>query len=231
MSACPRSLRRHLELQRDWCLWVSSLLTFFHPGLTITSGINITGNVADGGYESTFLRGIQPTDSDGVVSFETIFPGHYEGRAIHTHLLAHSNVTVFDNNTISSGASTHIGQLFWNEDLRSAVEATYPYNTNTQAVTSNADDTWSIVQAENDYDPFPEFLYLDSEDISQGLFAWIQIGINVTADYIDDSYYNVAAAITEDGVEVSTTTFGGGGGGFNGTMSANGTAPSGTPAA
>lgn len=197
----------------------------------VYGGINVTGNVADGGYNSTFLRGIQPTDDDGVVSFETIFPGHYDGRAIHTHLLSHTNVTVFDNNTISTdGAVNHIGQLFWNEELRSAVELTYPYNTNTQAITTNADDMWSIVQAGTTYDPFPEFMYIDSSDITQGLLAWIQIGINVTFDATTTSYYGVAAAITEDGVTVSSSTIGGGGSGGDG-GDFNGTAPSNTTSA
>lgn len=190
----------------------------------VYGGINETGNVADGGWDSTFLRGIQPTDEDGVASFDTIFPGHYDGRATHTHLLAHSNVTVLPNNTIQGGAVTHIGQLFWNEVLRSAVEATYPYNTNTQAITTNADDMWSIVQAENDFDPFPEFMYL-SDDISDGLLAWIQIGINTTADWSDDDYYSVAATLQADGGHQNTdSSFAGGSGGGNGT--GNGTAPS-----
>lgn len=85
------------------------------------SGVVATGNEV--GWDSTFLRGIQATDDDGVASFETIFPGHYDGRAIHTHLLSHSNVTVLANGTISGGGVSHIGQLFWNEELRSAVEA------------------------------------------------------------------------------------------------------------
>ena len=193
----------------------------------VYSGINVTGNVADGGWDSTFLRGIQSTDSDGVVAFETIFPGHYEGRATHTHLLAHENVTVLSNGTMQGGTVTHIGQLFWNELLRSAAELTYPYNTNTQAVTTNAEDMWSIVQAENDYDPFPEYLYL-GEDITDGLLAWIQVGINVTADYTDDSYYSVAAVLQADGGHESTSSFGGSGGGgdFNGTAPANITARS-----
>lgn len=54
-----------------------------------------------GGLNSTFLRGIQLTDHDGVVQFETIFPGHYSGRAVHTHLLAHTNATIEPNGTIS----------------------------------------------------------------------------------------------------------------------------------
>lgn len=91
----------------------------------------------------TFLRGIQTTDSDGVVSLEIIFPGHCEGHATHTHLLKHINATINHNNgtlAIGTGSVTHISQLFWNEVLRSAIEETYPYNTNTQAITSNAED-------------------------------------------------------------------------------------------
>jgi hypothetical protein len=85
---------------------------------------------------------------------------------------------------------------------------------------------WSIVQAENDYDPFPEFMYL-GDDISDGLLAWIQVGINVTADYSDDSYYSVAAVLQADGGHEATSgTTGGFGAGGNGTAPTNGTAPS-----
>lgn len=195
----------------------------------IYSGISTSGNYAADGYNSTYLRGIQLTDHDGVVQFETIFPGHYDGRATHTHLLAHTNATVQPNGTISvwNAPVTHIGQLFWPEALRSAVEATYPYTTNTQAVTSNDDDQWSIVQTDASYDPFPQFVYL-GEDITDGLFAWIQIGINASADYSADSYYGVAAYLDEDGghAESGSAIGGGGQGGGNGTM--NGTMPSGS---
>lgn len=142
------------------------------------------------------------------------------------------NVTVFPNNTISDTNNiTHIGQLFWNEELRTAVEAVYPYTTNEQAVTTNADDMWDIVQADTYYDPFPEYLYLGG-DVTDGLMAWIRIGINTSANYIDDDYYSVAAYIQADGGhenEDSATGFGGGDAGGNGTMS--GAVPSGTPPA
>ncbi|MFK8079943.1 MAG: twin-arginine translocation pathway signal protein [Granulosicoccus sp.] len=36
--------------------------------------------------EETFLRGIQPTDESGVATFDTIYPGWYEGRTIHIHI-------------------------------------------------------------------------------------------------------------------------------------------------
>jgi protocatechuate 3,4-dioxygenase beta subunit len=48
---------------------------------------------ADGNYSeygsltsSHFLRGRQTTDMNGLVSFATIFPGWYSGRAVHIHI-------------------------------------------------------------------------------------------------------------------------------------------------
>lgn len=47
---------------------------------------NGNGNSADAtNINNTFLRGIQQSDADGVVKFETLFPGHYTGRATHIH--------------------------------------------------------------------------------------------------------------------------------------------------
>lgn len=196
----------------------------------IYSGIYTSGNYADEGLNSTYLRGVQLTDHDGVAQFETIFPGHYDGRATHTHLLAHTNATVQANGTISvwNKPVAHIGQLFYPEDLRSAVEAIYPYTLNTQAVTTNDEDMWSIVQADDSYDPFPQFVYL-GDDISDGLFAWIQIGINATADYQNDDYYAIAAYLDADGGHEESSAGGapGGEGGGNGTAP-TGSAPSGT---
>lgn len=193
----------------------------------VYSGIDVSGNY--GGVNSTFLRGVQLTDHEGIVQFETIFPGHYSGRATHTHLLAHTDTTLLPNGTISvfNKPVAHIGQLFYPESLRSAVEALSPYNTNTVDATSNDDDMWSIVQTDSSYDPFPQFVYL-GDDIADGLFAWIQIGINSTADYQDDDYYVVAGYLAEDGGHAepnSLESAGSGGGGAGG----NGTAPSGAP--
>lgn len=146
---------------------------------------------------------MQITDDDGVAAFETIFPGHYDGRATHTHLLSHMGVTINENNTFSGGRVSHIGQLFYPEELRSAVEATSSYSINTQSVTTNDADMWAPVQAGTDYDPFPDFVYLGS-DITDGLFAWKQIAINATVDYSDSDYYNIAVYLTADGGEANS---------------------------
>ncbi|KAH8152579.1 uncharacterized protein LAJ45_03420 [Morchella importuna] len=170
--------------------------------------------------DKTFLRGLWNTDHEGVTQFTTLFPGHYQGRATHTHIVAHQGGIVQANQTFSGGNVTHVGQLFWDETLRSAVETVYPYNTNTQAVTSNEEDMWAPSQADNDYDPFPEYVYL-GDDVSEGILAWISIGINRTAAYD----ISVAATLTEDGGVASDTVFGGGDAGAGGAM--NGTMPSG----
>ena len=54
----------------------------------VYSGIvaNGNGNSADtSNLDTTFLRGVQKTGDDGVVQFQTIFPGHYTSRATHIH--------------------------------------------------------------------------------------------------------------------------------------------------
>jgi protocatechuate 3,4-dioxygenase beta subunit len=136
---------------------------FLTKALT-NSGISESGNYAADGWDSTYLRGIQQTDRDGVATFKPIFPSHYEGRATHTHLLTHLNATLLPSKTleVDTGSVAHIGQLFWNEVFRTAVEDTNPYNTNTQNVTSNADDMWSIAQAESATTPSPSTFTLET---------------------------------------------------------------------
>ncbi|KAI2473087.1 aromatic compound dioxygenase [Annulohypoxylon bovei var. microspora] len=191
------------------------------------SGISTSGNYAEGGYNSTYLRGIQLTDNEGVASFETIFPGHYSGRAVHTHLLSHNNAQVMPNGTISvwNAPVSHIGQLFWPEDLRAEVETTYPYTENTVELTTNDEDMWSILQADDSFDPFPQYVYL-GDSISDGIFAWIQIGINGSADYTEDDYYGIAAYLDAEGGHSTGYSVGGGSGGNS---TGNGTVPSGAP--
>jgi hypothetical protein len=57
---------------------------------------------------------------------------------------------------------------------------------------------WSIVQTGTNYDPFLQYVHLVG-DVTDGLFAWIQIGVNTSASYIDDEYYSVAAYLDAEG--------------------------------
>lgn len=46
------------------------------------------GSGKDEGTGTTFLRGFQTADGNGIVEFQTIYPGWYEGRAVHIRAIA-----------------------------------------------------------------------------------------------------------------------------------------------
>ncbi|KAJ5757324.1 uncharacterized protein N7511_006018 [Penicillium nucicola] len=154
----------------------------------VYSGIVAGGNGDSSDEENintTWLRGIQASDGDGVVHFESVFPGHYTGRTAHIHVLTHpkNETKILVNGTITGLYKTHssyVGQTFFDQDLITAVELTAPYNTNTQSLTTNAEDGILSEEAET-IDPFMEYVYL-GDDISDGIFAWISVAVNPTVD-------------------------------------------------
>lgn len=133
-----------------------------------------------------------------MTQFETVFPGHYTGRATHIHVLSHpaNETKVLKNNTISGLYTAHsnwVGQIFFDQDLISTVEELEPYNTNTQELTTNAED--SILAEEADtIDPFVEYVFLGDKP-EDGIFAWISAAVDVTGD----SDVTPAAYRTENG--------------------------------
>ncbi len=68
---------------------------------------------------TTFLRGTQVSDADGKVTFTTIFPGWYSGRAPHVHIKVHV------------GSTVHTGQAFFPDSFTTTVYGKSPYNTTT----------------------------------------------------------------------------------------------------
>jgi protocatechuate 3,4-dioxygenase beta subunit len=64
---------------------------------------------------ANFFRGTRTTDADGIVYFDTCFPGWYRGRAVHIHF------------QVTSGSTTYkVSQLFFPEDLTQAIFASHP---------------------------------------------------------------------------------------------------------
>lgn len=64
---------------------------------------------------SDFFRGVQDTNAEGEVYFDTCFPGWYPGRAIHIHF------QILNGNT-----SQRVSQLFFPEDLTTDIFANHP---------------------------------------------------------------------------------------------------------
>jgi len=87
---------------------------------------------AQPGYDGTgqtFLRGLQMTDANGQVTFTTIYPGWYAGRATHIH------VEVFVN-----GVNKKTTQVAFPEATSTTVYATGVYASKGRNPTSNASD-------------------------------------------------------------------------------------------
>ena len=141
------------------------------------SPINGNNGASDkANLDRTFLRGVQKTDADGVVQFETLFPGHYSGRATHIHLMTHLNATPQANDTMWDLTATYAGQLFFDQDLIAQVEKTAPYNTNRQASTQNRADN-ILLQETPTTDPFLDYVQL-GERLQDGVLAWYTLGVD-----------------------------------------------------
>jgi len=74
----------------------------------------------------TFLRGIQLTDSNGAVTFQTIFPGYYMGRTNHIHFKVRLGGGE-SQRTYQAGHTSHTGQIFFPEELAVELMAQEPY--------------------------------------------------------------------------------------------------------
>jgi len=143
-------------------------------GCSVVSGANVeiwqcdaVGNYseyAQPGYDGTgqtFLRGVQTTDVNGRVTFKTIYPGWYMGRATHIH------VEVFVN-----GAAVKTTQIAFPEDVSSAVYRTGFYASHGQNLTANAAD--NVFSDGTQYE-----LATLSGDTNNGYTATLTLGISI----------------------------------------------------
>lgn len=114
-----------------------------------------------------------------------IFPGHYDGRATHVHVMARDAVHATDpsGQPIVIGEEKeanvrHIGQIYFDESLRAQIERQHPYDSNKQQRLSNDEDVYARDQAGKEYDPFANYVFINGKDVTSGIYAWISIGIN-----------------------------------------------------
>jgi protocatechuate 3,4-dioxygenase beta subunit len=84
-----------------------------------------------GASNRTFLRGSQVADANGVATFDTIYPGWYQGRAAHIHMKARQS---------KAASQVHTGQMFFDEAVNDAVYGGGPYAGRAGRRTLNAQD-------------------------------------------------------------------------------------------
>jgi protocatechuate 3,4-dioxygenase beta subunit len=83
-----------------------------------------------GSASRTFMRGIQRTDKNGLAVFTTVYPGWYQGRAVHIHVKVHVR-----------GNVVHTGQLFFSDAMTEKVYEAAPYASRGNPDVTNANDS------------------------------------------------------------------------------------------
>jgi protocatechuate 3,4-dioxygenase beta subunit len=81
------------------------------------------------GPGTTFLRGTQVSDRNGIVEFATLYPGWYRGRAVHIHVKVH-----LEDSTLLTT------QLVFDDGFSDQVFAAEPYAARGERDTRNDDD-------------------------------------------------------------------------------------------
>ena len=89
------------------------------------------------------IIGQQVTDRNGVVHFDTIYPGWYYDRAVHIHVKVHigAALTPFDGGIYSKGGHvSHTGQFYFDDGLTDKVATIFPYSAHHIYRTRNKED-------------------------------------------------------------------------------------------
>jgi protocatechuate 3,4-dioxygenase beta subunit len=91
-----------------------------------------SGFASEGTLGLTYLRGIQVTGANGIVRFDTVFPGWYPGRTPHMHL------------KVNPSATTELTtQLYFEDHVHMQVyQNAAPYTTRGLSPTTNATDNF-----------------------------------------------------------------------------------------
>ena len=125
--------------------------------------VDAAGDYSQYGTQTTqtYLRGIQTTNSNGEVTFTTIYPGWYQGRATHIH----AEVTI-------GGRSVKVTQIAFPESVNNTVHASGVYASRGSNPTSNASDGIFA-------DSLSAELVTPIGSVASGYAATFQIGVAV----------------------------------------------------
>jgi protocatechuate 3,4-dioxygenase beta subunit len=123
----------------------------------------------------TFLRGIQFTSDEGVVEFQTLFPGFYEGRTNHIHMKVRLDGHRQGHSYVA-GHTAHIGQVFFPEDLNLRLMGHGPYADHKIHRTTEAED--HVFNEQHGSVSVATVVPLKADDPAAGYLAELRIAVN-----------------------------------------------------
>ncbi|KAE8147617.1 aromatic compound dioxygenase [Aspergillus avenaceus] len=131
--------------------------------------------------DTTFLRGMWPTNKEGLMEIKTIFPGFYTGRSIHIHVQVHTDWHIRSNGTLIASNTVNTGQIYFEEKLSQKIMSVEPYASHTEVKrTTNAEDMVFDQDTKNGYNPVVNIVPVDGEDVTKGMIGYITIGVDTS---------------------------------------------------
>ncbi|WP_371670359.1 intradiol ring-cleavage dioxygenase [Streptomyces sp. NBC_00289] len=136
-SGVPLTLRLTVVDATDGCtpvpgaaveIWHCDAWGYYSGYTTANPGGSAPAESEDGSTadDQTYLRGYQIANANGVVKFETIFPGWYTPRTCHIHVKVHTGGEKEDG-TYEGGKVNYTGQLFFADDIAEEIFTLEPY--------------------------------------------------------------------------------------------------------
>jgi protocatechuate 3,4-dioxygenase beta subunit len=130
----------------------------------------------DGSNADTFCRGLQITGADGLVTFRTVYPGWYGGRAIHIHLKVHVGGEAA-NGTYKGGHFSHTGQIAFDDAVTDVIAQVEPYASKSTTFTRTLEDGVFRDIEEDDPAWFVDLTPVDEADIASGFTGTMTLGV------------------------------------------------------
>jgi protocatechuate 3,4-dioxygenase beta subunit len=123
-----------------------------------------------------WLRGYQTTDADGLVTFTTIYPGWYSGRAVHIHF----KVRIYDG---SSETLEFTSQMFFTDAMNSSVFTAYsPYKERSPQTPDTTDSADTILGSDA-----ATLTLSPASDGSGGYTADFSVGVSQTTSQLNNT--------------------------------------------
>lgn len=86
------------------------------------------------------------------------------------------------NGTYLNSTMSHVGQIYFDQSLINSTSNSAPYSANNQSLVLNDDDWW-LAQVWNEQDPLASYVYLNGQDLSDGLLIWTTLIVNQSIAY------------------------------------------------
>ncbi|MCW8382081.1 intradiol ring-cleavage dioxygenase [Streptomyces justiciae] len=149
-SGVPLTLRLTVVDATDGCtpvpgaaveIWHCDAWGYYSGYTTANPGGSAPAESEDGSTanDATYLRGYQIANGNGVVKFETIFPGWYTPRTCHIHVKVHTGGEKEDG-TYEGGKVNYTGQFFFDDDIAQEIFTLEPYSKHSGSYTTLDND-------------------------------------------------------------------------------------------